>query len=161
MQFCVPAALYLWGFLYDARSLNSVLQPLSFVLGRVACYFLMLQRKELKIWNISFKRKFEVCVKLSQTVRKRPHTMNKRCVSHCSGKKSLGNGSGLLFVPFLSVRKANQMNRAELVSCRGSRETVSNFQQLFSALSNTGQCEEQGGLRAAGNRLLRTSNAEE
>lgn len=65
MQFCVPAALYLWGFLYDARSLNSVLQPLSFVLGRVACYFLMLQRKELKIWNISFKRKFEVCVKLS------------------------------------------------------------------------------------------------
>lgn len=36
MRFSVSAVLDLWGFLYDAWSLSSVLKALSFVLGCVA-----------------------------------------------------------------------------------------------------------------------------
>lgn len=47
----------MWGFLHVAWSLSSVLEALSWLCSLL----LLLEMEELKIWNISFKRKLEVC----------------------------------------------------------------------------------------------------
>lgn len=50
----------------------------------------MLQIKKLKFWNISLKRKLEVCVKLSWIIRKRLPAMNKGYILSLSWEEIFG-----------------------------------------------------------------------